>query len=56
MSVTEAETIESAAQDLADVPLDEIAVSDDEYAQIMRRVTGDNPGTDTKVCAFNSSI
>lgn len=50
------EAVTSAMPALGDVPFDvEIAISDAEYARIMRRITVDD-GADTRVSAFNSSI
>jgi hypothetical protein len=61
MSMT-AETAEADVQgvhlpDLDEAPLDaEITVDGTEYARIMRRIGVPDDGTDTRVCAFNSSI
>jgi FXSXX-COOH protein len=49
--------LETAASDMRELPLDaEAGIDDAEYARIMRRVNGGDGGTDTDVCAFNSSI
>ena len=51
------EVITSDLPDLAGVSFsDELRIDDAEYARIMRRIVGDNFGTDTDVSAFNSSI
>lgn len=56
MSTLPLEAVESAAPDLDGLPFDaEASIGDAEYARIMRRIIGDS-GTDTGVCAFNSSI
>lgn len=57
MSIAQQDAIISDHADLGDVPLgEEMSIDHAEYERTMRRVLGDDDGTDTRVCAFNSSI
>ena len=57
MSIALQDAIVSGPADPGDAPLgEETSIGPAEYERIMRRVLGDGDGTDTRVCAFNSSI
>jgi FXSXX-COOH protein len=57
MAAAQVEAVESGIPDIHDLPLDvEVGIGDVEYGRIMRRILGEDGGSDTPVSAFNSSI
>jgi hypothetical protein len=57
MAATQVEAVKSGVPDIHGLPLDvEVSIEDAEYDRIMRRILGQDDGSDTPVSAFNSSI